>query len=373
MTSEDPPPRTDFHVGIICALGKEGGEVAGIFDEKWDTNKIVNIDPDEQENMYTLGRIGSHCVVLAWVDEIGKLEASWAAKGIKKIFANIKLMLVVGVCGGVPRAKDKEILLGDVIISTAIHTYDRGKKVGGRYLSKNMFKPKGLVKNFLSKIDSDWDDRTKLHYDCIDNIANDKYFPPAKYGGRIQYPGAENDKLYKPTYQHKHHSDCEKCIEKICDDALELSCAGLKCDQKQLEKRQRLQEILEGKEKPHPKIFFGTIASADTVVKDSAFRDQIAKETDAIAFEMEGSGVSAAFESTVIIKGVCDYSDSHKNKDWQIYAAVTAAACTRAFLDLMGRNIPSMGRQIIKKTQGIRDELKGQANEIKHGLKIVSI
>jgi hypothetical protein len=34
-----------------------------------------------------------------------------------------------------------------------------------------------------------------------------------------------------------------------------------------------------------------------------------------------------------VIKGACDYADSHKNKVWQRYAAATAAACMKAFLD----------------------------------------
>ncbi|KAK5467687.1 hypothetical protein LTS15_000660 [Exophiala xenobiotica] len=46
---------------------------------------------------------------------------------------------------------------------------------------------------------------------------------------------------------------------------------------------------------------------------------------------MEGSGVSQNL-STLVIKGVCDYADSHKNKDWQNYAAATAAACMKAAL-----------------------------------------
>jgi hypothetical protein len=46
---------------------------------------------------------------------------------------------------------------------------------------------------------------------------------------------------------------------------------------------------------------------------------------------MEGAGIYAHFPS-LVIKGVCDYADSHKNKQWQDYAAATAAACTKAFL-----------------------------------------
>ena len=37
---------------------------------------------------------------------------------------------------------------------------------------------------------------------------------------------------------------------------------------------------------------------------------------------------------TIVVKGVCDYTDSHKNKGWQYYAAVTAAACTKGILKI---------------------------------------
>jgi nucleoside phosphorylase len=33
------------------------------------------------------------------------------------------------------------------------------------------------------------------------------------------------------------------------------------------------------------------------------------------------------------IRGICDYSDSHKNKEWQRYAAATAAAYARELIE----------------------------------------
>ena len=66
-------------------------------------------------------------------------------------------------------------------------------------------------------------------------------------------------------------------------------------------------------------------------MKSGVHRDEIVAKEHVIAFEMEGSGVWDNFP-TVVIKGVCDYADSHKSKQWQPYAAVTAAACTKAFL-----------------------------------------
>lgn len=73
------------------------------------------------------------------------------------------------------------------------------------------------------------------------------------------------------------------------------------------------------------------MASGDSVMKSAIHRDEIAKSHNVIAFEMEGAGI---FESLpcLIIKGVCDYADSHKNKKWQDYAAVTAACVMKTLL-----------------------------------------
>ena len=37
----------------------------------------------------------------------------------------------------------------------------------------------------------------------------------------------------------------------------------------------------------------------------------------------------------LVIRGICDYADSHKNKTWQPYAAATAAACAKEILSLV--------------------------------------
>jgi hypothetical protein len=46
---------------------------------------------------------------------------------------------------------------------------------------------------------------------------------------------------------------------------------------------------------------------------------------------MEAAGLMNHLPS-IVIRGICDYSDSHKHKDWQPYAALTAAAYGRLLL-----------------------------------------
>lgn len=75
------------------------------------------------------------------------------------------------------------------------------------------------------------------------------------------------------------------------------------------------------------------IASRDTVLRSAEHRDRISKETEALAFEMEGAGVWEVVPA-LVVKGVCDHADPHKDKSWQNYAAATEAAAAKAILEM---------------------------------------
>lgn len=78
-------------------------------------------------------------------------------------------------------------------------------------------------------------------------------------------------------------------------------------------------------------IHYGIIASGNQVMKHAKTRDRLAKELGSICFEMEAAGLMDNFPCPVI-RGICDYSDSHKAKRWQKYAAATAAAYAKELL-----------------------------------------
>jgi len=162
----------------------------------------------------------------------------------------------------------------------------------------------------------------------------------------FNYPGIAEDKLFRPAYRHKHHVShdcgiCSGCIEKfdpVCEEALESPCSELQCDESQLLPRHRLEMKKENArlgrndELQKPAIHFGSIASGDTVMKSGEDRDAIAEMDNVIAFEMEGVGIWDSLPC-IIIKGVCDYADSHKNKTWQNFATATAASAMKAILE----------------------------------------
>ncbi|KAH7187651.1 nucleoside phosphorylase domain-containing protein [Fusarium oxysporum] len=88
-------------------------------------------------------------------------------------------------------------------------------------------------------------------------------------------------------------------------------------------------ERTEGKD--NPAIHYGLIASADRLMKDASARDRLSEEKEVLCFEMEAAGLMNHFPC-LVIRGICDYSDSHKNKEWQGYAAMVAAAYAKDLL-----------------------------------------
>ncbi|KAK6354667.1 hypothetical protein TWF696_003807 [Orbilia brochopaga] len=333
--SPSPSPE-DFEVTIICALATEYNAICLLFDEVW--------DQDAGDLKYKAGRIGMHKVVLARLSGMGKASAASTATTIQKDYPKVRLAFLVGICGGVPRHGDQEILLGDVVISSGIIQYDFGKQYPGNYSTKDSLKhhsTEKLIRNQLCMLEND-DDRDDLqemmarHLKTLQAKAEQK-----QRGERYKYLGAANDKLFKSHYRHKHRilkdSECATCdngLDTVCEDALTSDCERLHCDEENLVPRKRLERLknLNGESAHEPFIHVGLVGSGDTVIKSGEHRDGLAKFGKMIAFEMEGAGISEVVQC-IVVKGVCDYADSHKNKSWQNFAAAMAASALKAILE----------------------------------------
>ncbi|UKZ60137.1 uncharacterized protein TrAtP1_001421 [Trichoderma atroviride] len=354
-TSLDRPSgRDDFEIALICALQIESDAVEALFDENFEENSSYGKAPGDP-NAYAIGKMAGHNVVLAFMPGMGKVNSANVAASFRMSFPNIKLGIVVGICGGVPGGEDgeKEVLLGDIIVSTALIQYDFGRQYDDRVvrrdtLQDNLSRPNLAIRSFLSKYSGLRGRKTlrEKTFSYLDDLCVKNGFE------KSAYPGADKDILYHPKYRHKHRnaavcsacSRCRKSSDKVCDSALELSCAELGCDDRMIIPRARIEKAKstasstvasrdeELREARKPFIHFGKMASGDLVIKSGRHRDKIAVREKVIAFEMEGAGVWDSFP-TVVIKSVCDYADSHKNKTWQRYAAATAAACSKAFLE----------------------------------------
>ncbi|KAL0930339.1 pfs domain-containing protein [Colletotrichum truncatum] len=340
-TSSRKYNRYNITVAILCALTLEADAVKSLFDDHWDDNVTASMPRQGDTNAYSMGRIGRHDVVLIHMADMGTTNASAAAAHCKASFPSIVLALLVGICGGVPVTTERgvpDVVLGDVIISEGVVPYDFGRQYPDMFLRKTgilevLGKPPPVVRNLLAKLKGRYDRKNlneKLVHYLQDLVAD--------FGDDLLYPGADHDMLFEGTYQHKHSpsSGCKICNDSeentICEIARTATCEELNCDNSKLVPRARLCSSSPRSTAVLPSVHFGLVASGNSVMKSGEHRDRIARREKVIAFEMEAAGAWDNFPC-VVIKGVCDYADSHKHKKWQGYAAATAAACMKAFLE----------------------------------------
>ncbi|KAM0264972.1 hypothetical protein ACHAQJ_000488 [Trichoderma viride] len=352
-TATAPPARECFDVAIICAIVTEYNAVCQIFDEFWDEEGDRYGRAVGDLNTYTTGRIGKHNVVLALLPQIGKSNAAGTAASFRSSYSRVELTLLVGVCGGVPRIGgyvEDEILLGDVVISSSVVQYDFGKKYPDRFIRKDTFednlsKATKNIQSLLKNFETDrglnlLQNQTAQFLIQLQNMGKGRNNRALT---KYRYPGTAKDRLFKPDYRHKHRGfrdpRCEICdnnSDAVCEDALNTTCEELGCEENYFVERERLWEKQELEQSSYeeaqpPAIHLGAVASGDTVLKSGKDRDEIAEKEGVIAFEMEAAGIWGEIPC-IIVKGVCDYADSHKNKKWQDFAAATAAAAAKALL-----------------------------------------
>ncbi|CAG7925748.1 unnamed protein product [Penicillium olsonii] len=326
MVSTLPPKhRRDFHVAIICALRLEADAVEALFDIFWDQHGHRYGKASEDTNSYRTGIIGDHNVVLAYMPDIGKGPAVGVAVNFRSSFPGIRLALMVGICGGVPNIAGNDIFLGDVIITDDIVIYDFGKRFPAGFRRREAAVNSAAnveVRAFLNKV------QTRKGCENLLGGTNQHLTALQERIEGYRRPAGDRDQLFESTYHHKHHgtSTCKKCKkDALCPTAEEATCETLECDRKRLVVRSRpsSDEI---------NIHFGRIGSGDTVMKSGEDRDRISAEEDVIAFEMEGAGICRHLPC-IVVKGVCDYADSHKDKRWQKHTAAVAAACMKSLLE----------------------------------------
>ncbi|KAF9777671.1 hypothetical protein IL306_004342 [Fusarium sp. DS 682] len=318
LTRSPRPPRPDdrrgFEIAIICALPLEADAIESLFDHHWDGDGLPFKKAACDPNAYSTGVIGCYNVVLVRMLGIGKVHAAVAASNCKASFPNVKIAFVVGVCGVVPfKRNGEEIVLGDVVISEGIVQYDFGRRLPGRFVSKDglldsLGRPNQEIRGVLAQAKG-----IKGRQRLISEMTRYLNILRKKPELHAEYPGPAYDKLFEASYRHSEE---------------QKSCEQVGCDDK-LVPRRRLQAT---EPIPAPAVHFGLIASGDSVMKSGEDRDREVEARDVVAFEMEGAGVWDILPC-IIIKGACDYADSHKSKGWQQYAAATAAACTKAFLN----------------------------------------
>ena len=301
----------DYTVGWICALPLEMSAAKMMLD-KTHTNLP---QPATDHNSYTLGRISGHNVVIACLPSgvYGTTSAATVASKMRCTFPNIQFGLMVGIGGGVP-CNRADIRLGDVVVSnptggsSGVVPYDYGKTISGGRLQQTgtLNKPPQVLLTSIAQLQAD-DIGGKQ---SIATILSGIHVTEAVFTS----PGQEQDQLFHSTYDHVESEDT--CVN---------------CDKQWLVHREQ-------RASKEPKIHYGLIASGNQVMKDGQTRDRLAQGSGVLCFEMEAAGLMDQLPC-LVIRGISDYSDSHKNKKWQGYAALTAATYGKMLLSVVPKTI----------------------------------
>lgn len=323
-----PSSSGNYEICIICALPLEARAVRATFNEAagGDLGKV----PDDT-NIYTTGKIGPRNVLLVHMPGMG-INPAVAVASILKQSKGIKLALLVGICGGVPTNMSEQLGLGDVIVGKQVIQYDFGTQYPDCFRRKTdpndeLGRQSPEIRAFVAKLESMREPLAKKTYEYLNEFHSRSSLDGSD---SLSGPPTPNDDLFKSSYWHMHRrlEDCKQgtCMngEAICEHARQSSCLEVGCGMEGLERR------VNAKKKPD--IHFGRVASGNKVIRDGEERDKLGRTEDVIAVDMEGAGIWD-YLPCVMVKAVCDYADSHKNKSWQEYAAFVAAACTKAIVE----------------------------------------
>jgi nucleoside phosphorylase len=298
----------DYTVGWVCALPIELAAAQEMLDEEHpDLGRTLS---DNDENLYALGSMGGHNVAIVCLPagRYGNNPAASVATQMRATFKAIRFGLMVGIGGGVPSA-EADIRLGDVVVSQPHGTfggvvqYDAGKSTPSRFeRTGSLNSPPQILLAAVGKVQAnEVRGRSTLskHVSKLQRIA------------KFQRSRAGPDVLFEAAYEHTGGSTCDQCSTSK-------------------------QEIRPPRESDEEVVLhYGTIASGNPVIRSAAERDRVSADLGGVlCFEMEAAGLMNSFPC-LVIRGICDYADSHKNKRWQVYAAGMAAAYAKEVLSVI--------------------------------------
>ncbi|WFP64779.1 hypothetical protein [Mesorhizobium sp. WSM4904] len=289
------PMRVDL--AILTALPKEREAVEAVFG----TGHPFRVDGDP--HIYKMidfeiqGTVKK--VVVAVLSEMGNVRAGVTGTDLLRSFSP-SMVLMVGIAGGCPNPShfSEHVRLGDVVVARSVLEYDHVKRLSDgtvefrdspQRLSYTIAQIVAALRSERTGFDTGWiasRDLALRHF----NIDPENLPPDILYGAdgiQLQHP-SDTRRVLSPSIVH-----------------------------------------------------WGRIGAGDSLLKDPVFRDQLRDEHSVMAVEMESAGIrDAAWSRSCevgVIRGIVDYCDAHKDDNWHIIAAVSAAAVARLLFETLAK------------------------------------
>ena len=320
--------KIEYSIGWIAALPIEGAAATAVLDEQH--GKPLDFEQDETDpNSYTWGCISNHHVVIASLPAggYGLTNATKVALSLFSSCPHIKIGLLVGIGAGVPEC-GLDIRLGDITVSlpqgnsSGVVQYDTGKtKTGGWERIGTLVPPPSVLLHAVAKLQT----AHELGDSQIPTILKQAAIHNSRFADNYLLPNAHD------------------CLFENDIDLLEV----------QRPSRSHF----------NPVIHYGTIASGNKLIKGASARKEIFHSLGmpCICLEMEAAGLMNSFPC-LVIRGICDYADAHKNDVWQRYASATAAAYAKELLLHVRKPAPVKTKRIEQTLKEVQSALR-QVNE----------
>lgn len=282
-----------------------------------------------ESNVYTLGNIGGHRIVCTKLPTVGHTREAMTAAGntttrLLGTFQKVDFVFLVGVGGGVPHYTDyvKHVRLGDVVISHPtplnkqyVYVYCESAKMnenGNYHFETKEYCPSNLC---LQEIAAN-----------LKNQAENNPNPPwqtyveeglKSLGSQTEHdfkaPPPETDKLYMAIG--------DKGVIEVAHPSAPQDASNLRTD-------------------GCARIHLAPVASGRQIARDDQLRQKFASRFGALAFDAEMDAVVESIlgncrDSFAVVRGISDYKDGSRVKEWQPYAALAAASVVKSIICAM--------------------------------------
>ncbi|XP_060831184.1 uncharacterized protein LOC132915411 isoform X3 [Bombus pascuorum] len=282
-----------------------------------------------ESNVYTLGNIGAHRIVCTKLPTVGHTREAMTAAGntttrLLGTFQKVDFVFLIGIGGGVPHYTDynKHVRLGDVVISYPvplnkkyIYVYCESAKTneGGDYhFETKEYCPPNLCLQEIAvnlkdqsenETNPPWQTYLKEGSDILTNQTEHDFKPPPP----------ESDKLYMAIGER---------------DVIEVAHPTAPAD------------AANKRTNGCPRIHLAPVASGRHIARDDQLRQKFAARFGALAFDAEMDAVVESIlgncrESFAVIRGISDYKDGSRIKEWQPYASLAAASVMKSIICAM--------------------------------------
>ncbi|XP_020280044.1 uncharacterized protein LOC109852892 isoform X3 [Pseudomyrmex gracilis] len=282
-----------------------------------------------ESNVYTLGNIGTHRIVCTKLPTVGHTREAMTAAGntttrLLGTFQKVDFVFLVGVGGGVPHYTDynKHVRLGDVVIS---HPTPLNKKYAYVYCENAKMNESGdyhfetkeycppnlilqeiaatLIKQAENETLPPWQTHMKEGLENLINQSEHDFNPPP----------LESDKLYMAIG--------ERDVIEVAHPTAPQDSANKRNDR-------------------CSRVHLAPVASGRQIARDDQLRQKFASRFGALAFDAEMDAVVESIlgncrENFAVIRGIADYKDGTRIKEWQPYAALAAASVMKAIICAM--------------------------------------